>query len=108
MNKEMVNHPSHYQSKSGLEVIDVIDAFTDGLKGGASFDAGNMIKYACRWHSKGAEVQDLKKVIWYAEHLIGRIEKGEEYREGHISSKEEAENAINSIINYVDQEHPTD
>lgn len=29
----MVNHPPHYQSNSGLEVIDVIEAFTDGLNG---------------------------------------------------------------------------
>ena len=30
-NKDMVNHPSHYQSESGLEVIDVIKAFTSNL-----------------------------------------------------------------------------
>lgn len=28
---KMVSHPSHYQSESGLEVIDVIEAFTAGL-----------------------------------------------------------------------------
>ena len=28
-----VNHPGHYQSKTGMEVINVIEAFTDGLKG---------------------------------------------------------------------------
>ena len=32
-NKDMVNHPSHYQSESGLEVIDVIKAFTSNLTG---------------------------------------------------------------------------
>ena len=28
----MVNHPKHYQAKNGMEAIDVIEAFTDGLK----------------------------------------------------------------------------
>ena len=30
---EMVSHPSHYQSEAGLEVIDVIEAFTSDLNG---------------------------------------------------------------------------
>lgn len=29
----MVSHPDHYQSESGLEVIDVIEAFTAELNG---------------------------------------------------------------------------
>ena len=44
MYKEMVNHPSHYQTESGIEVIDVIDAFTKGLEGVVAFDIGNAIK----------------------------------------------------------------
>ena len=42
---KMVSHPSHYQSKSGLEVIDVIAAFTEGLEGIEAVDTGNAIKY---------------------------------------------------------------
>jgi len=68
----LVSHPSHYQSKSGLEVIDVIEAFTDGLNGIEATDTGNIIKYACRWKHKNG-VQDLEKVIWYATHLIKHI-----------------------------------
>ena len=30
---DSVSHPNHYQSKSGLEVIDVIEAFTEDLIG---------------------------------------------------------------------------
>ena len=30
---KMVSHPEHYMSKTGMEVIDVIEAFTDELKG---------------------------------------------------------------------------
>lgn len=70
---KMVSHPSHYQSKSGLEVIDVIEAFTEDLSGMEAVDTANVIKYICRWKKKGG-VQDLKKVIWYATDLIDRLE----------------------------------
>ena len=70
---KMVSHPQHYQSPSGLEVIDVIEAFTSELKGIEATDTGNIIKYACRWkHING--VQDLKKIMWYTQHLIDHLE----------------------------------
>ena len=47
-NDQMVSHPSHYQSESGLEVIDVIEAFTSDLKGIEATDTGNVLKYMCR------------------------------------------------------------
>ena len=71
-NDPMVSHPSHYQSKSGLEVIDVIEAFTDGLEGIEACDTGNIIKYMCRWKQKNG-IQDLKKARWYLEHLINYL-----------------------------------
>lgn len=74
---DMVSNPQHYQSKSGLEVIDVIEAFTEGLDGIEATDTGNIIKYACRWNNKNG-VEDLKKAVWYANHLIEYLErKGE-------------------------------
>ena len=45
---EMVTHPPHYQSKTGLEVIDVIEAFTENLNGIEATDTGNIIKYMCK------------------------------------------------------------
>ena len=39
---KMVSHPSHYQSETGLEVIDVIEAFTFDLKGIEATDTGNI------------------------------------------------------------------
>ena len=72
-NDEMVSHPSHYQSKTGLEVIDVIEAFTSDLKGIEATDTGNVIKYMCRWKNKNG-LQDLKKANWYLTHLIEHIE----------------------------------
>lgn len=74
---DMISHPPHYQSKSGLEVIDVIEAFTADLMGIEATDTGNIIKYACRWKDKNG-VEDLKKAVWYANHLIEHLErKGE-------------------------------
>lgn len=69
---QMVSHPSHYQSKAGLEVIDVIEAFTDGLNGIEATDTGNILKYVCRWKHKNG-LQDLEKAQWYLTHLIERI-----------------------------------
>lgn len=74
---DMVNHPPHYQSKTGMEVIDVIEAFTDGLNGIEATDTGNVIKYICRWKGKNG-LQDLNKAKWYLEHLIKHIENTKE------------------------------
>lgn len=69
-----VNHPQHYQGKGGMEVINVIEAFTDGLNGIEATDTGNIIKYACRWKKKNG-IEDLKKLVYYANHLIEHLEK---------------------------------
>lgn len=74
---KMVSHPSHYQSKSGLEVINVIEAFTEGLEGIEAVDTGNAIKYICRWKDKNG-VQDLEKAMWYIQHLIDHLIKEDE------------------------------
>lgn len=72
--KDMVAHPPHYQSDTGLEVIDVIEAFTADLKGIEATDTGNIIKYICRWNHKNG-LEDLKKAKWYLSHLIKHIEE---------------------------------
>lgn len=71
-----VSHPPHYQSETGLEVIDVIEAFTFDLKGIEATDTGNIIKYICRWKKKNG-VQDLEKILWYTQHLINHIKNME-------------------------------
>lgn len=73
-NDKMVSHPSHYQGKGGIETIDVIEAFTDDLRGIEAVDTANILKYACRWKQKNG-VQDVKKIIWYATHLLEHLEK---------------------------------
>ena len=79
-NDKMVSHPFHYQSETGLEVIDVIEAFTFDLKGIEATDTGNIIKYICRWKQKNG-LQDLKKAMWYLDHLITHVEKLEKENE---------------------------
>lgn len=74
-----VNHPKHYQSKTGMEVIDVIEAFTFDLKGIVATGTGNILKYICRFGKKNG-LEDLRKARWYLNHLINHIEtleKGE-------------------------------
>lgn len=75
----VVNHPNHYISETGLETIDVIEAFTFDLKGIEAVCTANILKYICRWKNKNG-LQDLKKAQWYLERLIDHVknlEKGE-------------------------------
>lgn len=64
-----VDHPNHYQSESGLEVIDVIKAFTSELSGEEAFCIGNAIKYICRYSKKNG-TEDLEKAKWYIDRAI--------------------------------------
>ena len=72
-NKEMVNHPKHYQfgENNEYEAIKVIDAW--GLDN--DFYLGNAVKYLSRAGKKDNTVQDLKKAIWYIEKKIEKLEK---------------------------------
>lgn len=65
---ENVNHPAHYK-QGGLEVIDIIDAFTEQCEGKEAFYVGNVLKYICRYKKKNG-VTDLKKAEWYLQRLI--------------------------------------
>lgn len=63
------DHPTHY-NVSGMEAIDVIEAFDLG------FRLGNSIKYILRAGRKGDRIEDLQKAQWYLtreiEHEIAR------------------------------------
>ena len=71
---KMVSRPPHYQSETGLEVIDVIEAFTFDLKGIEAVDTAQVIKYICRWKHKNG-IQDLENAMWYLQHLINRVKE---------------------------------
>jgi len=62
---EMVDHPDHYNSGK-IEVIEYIEDL--GLA--EDFCAGNAIKYISRYKYKGKPEEDIKKAIWYLEHLL--------------------------------------
>ena len=68
--KEMVNHPSHY-NQGKFEAIDVIEDWQ------LNFNLGNTVKYISRAGHKDDIVQDLKKALWYLDREIKRLEKGE-------------------------------
>lgn len=74
--EDIVNHPKHYISANGMEVIDVIDEFTADLVGRESNYTSNIIKYILRWKHKNG-VTDLKKANWYLERLIKYLEEKE-------------------------------
>ena len=72
-----VVNPNHYKTKSGLETIEVLEAFTDGLNGIEAVCTANALKYLCRWKKKNGIV-DLEKSIWYINYLIQHLRKQEE------------------------------
>ena len=61
--REMVNHPDHYQGNK-FEVIDIIEDYDLG------FSLGNAVKYILRADKKDNKKQDLKKAIWYIQREI--------------------------------------
>lgn len=81
--EDLVNHPEHYKAKNGLEAIDMIAAFTEGLQGMDAVCTANALKYLCRWHKKNG-VEDLKKAKWYIEYLINM----KEYERSRVSNSE--------------------
>jgi hypothetical protein len=64
-----VNHPTHYTSYPGIEVIQ--------LTRHMNFCKGNACKYIARAEFKGTEIQDLEKAIWYLQDEIKRIKDKE-------------------------------
>lgn len=62
-----VDHPAHYNSYRGLEVIDLVEQM--------NFNRGNAVKYIARagFKSPEKEVEDLEKARWYIDREIQRI-----------------------------------
>ena len=72
LDREMVNHPDHYQGSGGMEVIDIIENYDLG------FSLGNAIKYILRSNKKGSAKQDLEKAIWYIRREINNLVEEED------------------------------
>jgi len=65
-NQDDISNPSHYtQQVPNIECIEVTQHF--------NFNRGNIIKYAWRCGDKGDAVEDMKKVIQYAQFEIDRL-----------------------------------
>lgn len=66
---EMVNHPSHYQTESGIECIDAIKAMLtpEEYKG---FLKGTALRYLWRGGKKFNELEDYQKAHWYTDKLF--------------------------------------
>lgn len=77
---DAVNNPSHYQTPSGLEAIDVIEAFFLD-----NFYFANAFKYIARAGKKNDIVEDIEKAIWYLQRFLNTqgqcplTRKGKEY-----------------------------
>ena len=74
--EDLVNHPEHYKAKNGMEAINVIMAYTEGLTGELAFDQGNAIKYVLRWPKKN-KAEDIRKAIWYLNRILEKLEEEE-------------------------------
>ena len=73
-----VNHPQHYRTDSGLEAIEVIEAFFPN-----DYHLGNAFKYLARAGKKDDEVQDLEKAVWYIDRRIESVkDKGAAFSVG--------------------------
>lgn len=66
-----VSHPNHYQSKSGLECKDVIEAATEDLVGYEAVYTANIIKYVWRWKKKNGD-EDLRKAKQYIDFILDK------------------------------------
>lgn len=75
-NKDMVNHPAHYQGLDGLEVDEVMQNFIPKYKNayvGAMIC--NVLKYILRAPVKGKQLEDLKKAQKNLKFAIDKLEK---------------------------------
>lgn len=66
--KDMIN-PTHYKTPSGMEVIDVIEAF--GLW--KDFYLSNATKYILRCGKKDDPEQEIEKAIWYLQRKLRNL-----------------------------------
>lgn len=73
MEKEMVNHPVHYQfgKNNEYEAIKVIEAWE------LDFHLGNTVKYISRAGKKNVEkeIEDLEKALWYLSRKINYLKE---------------------------------
>lgn len=78
MTHDNINHPAHYTRFRGIEVIQLTEQL--------NFCRGNAVKYIARAGAKdpNAEIEDLRKALWYIEREIARISDQTEADSGKL------------------------
>lgn len=92
--KEIVNHPQHYQGNK-YEAIDIIEDYNLG------FNLGNAVKYILRCEKKGKKTEDIQKAIWYLNREIYMENNPREAATTNITSPEERSQALKNTINTI-------
>jgi len=80
---EEIDKPAHYVSKSGMEAIEIIEAFD------LNFNLGNVVKYVLRAGKKECKRTDLEKAKWYLE------------REMAKACKEDIKEEVDAILKHI-------
>lgn len=65
--KDNINHPSHYAEGRDFEPIDVINDWD------LNFNLGNTVKYISRVNRKQNSIEDLEKAKFYLEYELNRL-----------------------------------
>lgn len=94
-----VNHPSHYHSNSGIEVIDAIEAWN------LNFSRGNAIKYIARasYKDPDKEIEDLEKARWYIDREIQQLSTKKNTTINISNADTTYHDYANTIKDYVDK-----
>ena len=75
-NKDMVNHPAHYQGVYGLEAKEVMRNFISKYQNAyVGAMVCSVLKYILRAPSKGKQLEDLKKARKHLDFAIEELEK---------------------------------
>lgn len=96
MEKEQVNHPSHY-AHGKIECIDAMQS-AKGVFKTIAFCECSTFKYNWRQGMKDATIQEIQKQTWYNSHQIELLKK--------IDANEKAKsiyNKLNKLCNELDE-----
>jgi len=82
--QDAIINPKHYKMipkeayekfPEGLEYMDLMEYILAHHKGVEAHLLGQIFKYACRLGKKDADLQDAKKIEWYANRLVETIKE---------------------------------
>ena len=73
-----VNHPDHYNDRiykgEKIEAIDLIEIYIQNEKNPAvAYNMSNVLKYLLRFRTKGKDLEDSRKAMWYLKRMIMHV-----------------------------------